>query len=533
MCRPVLVFILSLMIFDTIRSQDNNSVNCDVYIDIPVCPTNTVDKPGYYIMLNQTFQNPANYWNVSKPYDDKGCDFNFMRNQENVSFPCMKSSGSDPSGNSKDPLIDNPQDTCYAYLWNTNIPLDSCPYSMGEIKTMTVDPSNQTFKSYYFYGTGYIEAKIRQLYCSPGQGSAMWLWCVLDSDDTSIVRPNILDDNEIDVFETQPDDSNSFNLGYHWRMNEGLQGVHNYYRIHNSSNSFTDWTVFAVQWSQDRITWYVNNKQVCNMEMTDKPSGCTLGNPKSFFPPNGPFCLRFNSGPNTVGDHNPVLPETLPAHLEIEYVRVYKPEGEKAAPITFFSGTKNQICNSETSFKSSNTILTANYYPDATYSWSSPAFEIEPFDFPGHQPQHHSGKVKIWVKPSVQGNQSYPIILSTNLLSHTEQDTAWYFITTSVPPIPPDTFQVSRIEGPLCFYEIIHPIENSTTACCEFFNEDTHSWEEASIRTTNDSRYAFYGRFEPLTYIQIQYREKNACGYSEIRHSSLTVPVPLPGTCGW
>jgi len=72
------------------------------------------------------------------------------------------------------------------------------------------------------------------------------------------------------------------------------------------------------------------------MAMNDKPAGCTSGNPQSFFPPDGPFCLRFNSGPDTLGDHNPVLPATLPAHLEIQYVRVYKPEGEKAAPITFF-----------------------------------------------------------------------------------------------------------------------------------------------------------------------------------------------------
>ena len=246
-----------------------------------------------------------------------------------------------------------------------------------------------------------------------------------------------------------------------------------------------------------------------------------------------PFCLRFNSGPNTVGDHNPVLPATLPARLEIGYVRVYKPEGEKAAPITFFSGTKNQICLSENSYESSNTILSANYYPDATYTWSSPAYEIQPYDLPGHLPQHHSGKVKIWVKPGVQGNQSYPVILSTSLLSHTEQDTTWYFICDTVPPVPQDKFQASRIAGPLCYYEISHPIENPSTAGCEFFNEDTQSWQEASIRTINNSRYAIFGRFEPLTNVPIQYREKDACGYSEIRYSVLTVPVPPPGTCGW
>jgi len=118
-------------------------------------------------------------------------------------------------------------------------------------------------------------------------------------------------------------------------------------------------------------------------------------------------------------------------------------------------------------------------------------------------------------------------------MDHSEQDTAWYFVCTSVPPKPPDAFQASLIDGRLCFYEISHLIGNSSTAGCEFFNEDTQSWEEASIRTIGDNRYAFYGRFEPQTYVPIQYREKNACGYSEVRQSGLTMPLPLPGTCGW
>ncbi|MCX6246685.1 MAG: family 16 glycosylhydrolase [Bacteroidetes bacterium] len=533
MYRAVLLFIFLLMTVTGIRSQVTKPASCDLNIEIPPCPVNPPDKPGFYLLLDQAFQNPAKYWNVSKPYDDIGCVFNFMRNQDNVSFPCMKSTGTGPSGKIQGPPDDNPGNTCYAWLWNTNVPVNDCPYSMGEIKTMTVDTANHTFKSYYFYGTGYVEAKVRQLYCSPGQGSAMWLWCVLDSDDPTIIHPNILDDNEIDVFETRPNDSAGFNFGYHWRKPDGLQKVENYYTVHTHPNSVTGWTVFAVQWNRDSITWYVNNKQVYTMKMTDNPSGCTSGNPAYYFPPDGPFCLRFNSGPNTVGVHDSVLPATLPAHLEIEYVRVYKPEGEKASPITFFSGTPNQISLSENSFDSSNTILSANYYPDATYAWSSPAFEIQPFDLPGHLPQHHSGKVKIWVKPSVQGNQSYPVILSTNLLSHTEQDTAWYFICTSAPPVPTDNFQASLIEGPLCFYEISHPVENSSTSGCEFFNEDTQLWQEAAIRTTGNSRVAFFGRFEPQSFVPIHYREKNACGYSEARQSSLTIPVPPSGTCGW
>lgn len=507
--RTIFLLVALLTAFGGLRAQDTVSANCDIYIAVPPCPSNPAEKPGYFILMDQQFQNPSKYWNVSKPYDDNGCVFDFIRNQDNVSFP----------GN--------------AYLWNTNVPSLGCSYSMGEIKTMTVDTSNHTFRSYYFYGSGYVEAKVRQLYCTPGQGSAMWLWSMLDSDDPSVVHPNIRDNNEIDIFETQPNDSSGFNVTYHWRVNEGLRMVENYYRIHNLSNSWTGWTVFGVSWNSDSITWYVNNKKVAGMQMNSKPSGCTAGDPKYFLPPDAPYCLRFNSGPNSVGIHEPVNPSTLPGHLEIEYVRVYKPVGEKAAPITFFSGTWEQLCNSEISFETSNTVLSANYYPDATYSWSSPAFEIQPFDIPGHLPQHHSGKVKIWLKPGVQANQAYPVILSVSLFSHTEQDTAWLYVTDAPPPLPPDNFQAAKIQGPLCVYEIGHPVTNPSTASCEFFNNETQSWQEAAIRTYGNNRYAFFGRYEPQVYVTFKYREKNACGFSEIRESGLVTPVPPPGSCGW
>ena len=139
-------FLFFLLIAPAIMySQESKPVSCDIYTDIPACPSNPAEKQGYFILLDQQFQNPSKYWNVSKPNDDKGCDFSFMRNQDNVTF------------------------TSSANLLNTNVAVMACPYSMGEIKTMTVDTANHAFKSYYFYGTGYVEAKVRQLYCSRGQ----------------------------------------------------------------------------------------------------------------------------------------------------------------------------------------------------------------------------------------------------------------------------------------------------------------------------------------------------------------------------
>lgn len=526
------MMVLLLFPVPFLSAQGTAGAGCDLYVNIPPCPLNPQEKPGYFLLLNQSFSDPAAYWNISRPFDDKGCDYNFMRNSENVTFPCNKTPSGGRNRISARQVKGSLESTCYACLWNTDTSLLGCPYSMGEIKTMTVDTANHTFKSYYFYGSGYIEAKVRQLYCSPGQGSAMWLWCVLDSDDPSIVHPNILDDNEIDVFETQPADSGSFNLGYHWR-DAGLQKMENYYRVHTSPKAVTGWTVYGLSWNNDSIIWYLNNTRVCGMKMSGKPSGCTSGSPSSYQPPAGPFCIRFNSGPNTVGEHGQVIPGTMPARMEIEYVRMYKPAGEKAAPIKFFSGTVNQICFSENSFDSTHTVLSANYYPDAAYSWSSTAFGIAPYEVPGHQPQHHSGKVKIWVKPGVQPGQSYPLILTTTIFSHTETDTAWILVTGSIPPMPSDEFSASLISGPLCVYEISHPVSSPETAAAEFFDEASGSWKAAEIRKTGNLRSAFFGHYSPQARVNILYREKNACGVSDARNSLLIIPSPPTGTCGW
>jgi len=520
--------LISLLSAKELYSQNDGSYFCDVNKIVPVCPSNPLQKTGYYVLLDQTFQNPSKYWTKSKYGDDKGCDFDFMRNQQNVTFPCYPGQAGDTT------------QTCFAYLWNTNVQLMSgCNYSMGEIKTMTVDAANDTFKSYYFYGSGYIEAKVKQAYAQKGQGSSMWLWSMLDSDDPSIVHPNILDNNEIDVFETQPNSSYIFNTTYHWRMEAGLQQVENAGKIYLRNEDFskydytTNWTVFAVEWNAQSISWFVNNVMVYTMDMGGTPSGCTIGSPDHYFPPIGPFCIRFNSGPNTVGSHDPVEPGTLPVHMEIEYVRVYKADGEKAAPITIFSGSANQICSTENSFESSNTILSANYYPDAAYDWSSPAFEIQPYDKPGHAPQHHNGKVKVWVNPGIQGDTVYPIYLTTTLPYHSEKDTIYYFLAGSAPPLPQNDFEAVPGDAPGCLYEISKPVNSSSTISCEYFDYETGLWKEATIKKINDQRIAFFGSYEPYTRVLIQYREKNSCGYSEIRYASLTTPVPVPGSCRW
>jgi hypothetical protein len=66
----------------------------------------------------------------------------------------------------------------------------------------------------------------------------------------------------------------------------------------------------------------------------------------------------------------------------------------------------------------------------------------------------------------------------------------------------------------------------------KIYDDETSSWKEASIQIINGQRYAFFGSYDPNTYVTIQYREKNSCGYSNIRNSSLITPPP-PAGCSW
>ena len=527
----ILPFIF-VFVIDESYSQNYTQASCQWDIVVPGCPNNTLQKQGYNVLLYQIFINPDLYWNKSGRYDDTdSCLKFFMRNPANVTYPCSAVGNLDDSSSNTDQAINPSQYKCYANIWNTNVSYKpGCDFSMGEMKSFSTQDS--TFKSYYFYGSGYFEAKVK-LFARQGQGSSMWLWSVSDADDPTISHPDILDNNEIDVFETRENSTDLFDITYHWRKIPGLDVVEKSHTIRLIDYDYSaSWTVFAVEWNEQRIRWFVNNEMVDEFYMSESPGTCTIGNPAHFYPPIGPFALRFWSGPNFVGPHNPPEAWTMPVNMQIEYVRVYKKVGEKAAPIKIFAGIKNQICIAENSFGSSKTVLTANYYPDANYTWSSPAFEIEPYEIPGHWPQHHNGKVKVWVKPGIQGNQTYPIYLTTTMPYLTEQDTIYYFIAAPN-PLPPNSFEATKVLSSACLFEINNPIYNSSTFECEFYNDENQLWQEATIRIKNGQRYAFFGHYDPYTFVPISYREKNSCGNSEIRYSSLTTPSVQPGECGW
>ncbi|MEI7580127.1 MAG: family 16 glycosylhydrolase, partial [bacterium] len=277
---------------------------CHIDLTVPPCPANPLQKPGYYVLLDQDFRNPLKYWNIHHPEDAGECKWDFIQNQNNVTFPCSSSEQMDTGYYNFDQVINPPKFNCYADLWNTNVSLNGCAYSKGEISTHTIDYNNNTFMNYYFYGSGYFEAKVK-LFAAQGQGSAMWLWGVQDKDDPNITFPNILDNNEIDVFETLPNATDLFDVTYHWRQTPGMEAVEESQTIHLIPYDYTqNWTVFAVEWNENSITWFVNNELVYNIEISEQPKNCPSGNGAThYFPPIAPYCLRFNTGSNTVGDH--------------------------------------------------------------------------------------------------------------------------------------------------------------------------------------------------------------------------------------
>ncbi|MFH1297774.1 MAG: glycoside hydrolase family 16 protein [Bacteroidota bacterium] len=516
-------------------AQENISDYChigcaEIQAYVNPCPNNPSQKPGYYLLLNEHFYPSTvnQHWNISINGDDGSeCTWSFRKNPDNVTYelyePLPLNDGLPPQP---------PQAAIYhAKIWNTNVPVPpDCPYSCGEIKTLSV--LNDYFKSYYFYGSGYVEAKVK-IYAEDGQGAAMWLWCVQDPDEFLTPYHNIfLDSNEIDIFETH-DNSTIFDVTYHWKTYPENNLVEESHCVDLHNHAFTYWTVFALEWSDNYIKWFVNNTLIHQIDIPGTPAP-SCGMPGiEYISPSGPFCLRFGSGPNAVGDHNtPVDPGTLPKYMEIEYIRVYKKEGELASPIKIFDRSP-RICITSNSSSNSDKIISANYYPNAVYQWSSPAFEFESFQFPNSNPHRHHNKMKIWVKSGVEPNQTYPIYLTVSFpWGHVEYDTCYITVIGDVPSQPPDLFFAEQ-SGNGCFFHVLNPILDETTTSCQFFDFITQTWRPGSIEQIASTRYAAdYWQYEPGETYQIRLRERNVCGYSENRNSQLTMPPPPPN-CLW
>jgi beta-glucanase (GH16 family) len=466
---------------------------------------NPPGKPGWNLIFSDEFQSdslsPAR-WNHSTPWDDGNgsCVRSFAFNPENAAIE---------NGNAR---IINTADTY----------LPGCQYSGGEIKTMSVRDS--AFSSYYFYAPGYLETRVK-LFNKTGQGAACWLWAVGTPENPGLSGPW----NEIDLFEINGVNNNIFTGTYHWTYNNvHVSQNHNVY-LTDSTQQYdleTNWTTFGLEWDTASVKWYVNNVLVKELDFSLIPPFCIPAAHYSI--PLSPFCIRFSTSSNTVGNQSVVAtPADFPQSMLVDYVRVYKKSGQKAAPIMMQDG-RYQICSTAISPATSAKIIRTRYYPDATYEWSSPAFEMEKVISPVPQPPE---QMLLWIKPGITAGQTYPVYLKAIFpANYTEYDTADIFIASEIPGLPPDNFVPAQIDS-LCYFSISAPVAPHTAAC-EYSLDNGINWLNGDISTTDGVDTCSFGMFKPDEHVEFAFREQNGCGWSPVRFSEMTMPA-APAGCKW
>jgi len=466
---------------------------------------NPPEKPGWNLIFSDEFQagslNPG-YWNRSNPWDDGdgSCRRGFSANPDNI-------------------LVENGN----AVIINSiDEQLPGCPYSFGEIKSMSIRDS--AFKSYYFYAPGYLETRVK-LFTKTGQGAACWLWGIGTPENPGVPGPW----NEIDIFELNGINTNIFNGAYHWTSNGIHVSQHHSIYLTDSSQLYdltANWTTFGLEWDTASIKWFVNNHLVKELDLSAIPPFCIKA--EHYSAPKAPLSLRLWTGWNTVGNQSGVPdPADFPQSMLVDYVRMYKKAGHKASPVIIPDG-KYQICATAISPESSEKIITSRYYPDASYEWSSPAFELEEVSSPIPQPPW---KMLMWIKPGITSGQSYPVYLETHFAgNYSEYDTAYIYIAQDIPDLPPDDFSAIQVDT-LCRFAIQTPALPGISGC-DFSLDGGSNWTPGTLIHQEGVILCSFGKFSPEQQVDFAFREQNGCGYSPVLYSSLTMPIPPVG-CKW
>ena len=397
-----------------------------------------------------------------------------------------------------------------------------CAYSCGEIKTMSV--LDTAFGSFYFYAPGYLETRVK-LFSKQAQGASCWLWAVGTPENPGLPGPW----NEIDIFELNGVNRNIFTGTYHWTYDTLHVSQNHAIFLTDSSQLYdltTNWTTFGLEWDTTSVKWFVNNTLVKELDMSVIPPFCLHA--PHYALPAAPFCIRFGTGYNSIGSQSSVAnPADFPQSMLVDYVRVYKKSGQKAAPIIMQDG-QYQICATASSQAASEKVIRSRYYPDVTYEWSSPAFDMVKIASGTLQPPE---KMLIWVKPGTPAGTSWPVYLKASFPgSYTEYDTAYIYIAAGVPAIPPDNFTASQLDSS-CYFSIATTLQPGIAAG-NYSTDNGNTWLTGSHQPGTGTGNCSFGSFKPEQTINFAFRTENGCGISPVRYSTLLMPAPPPG-CRW
>ena len=175
-----------------------------------------------------------------------------------------------------------------------------CKYSSARLKT----------KGKFDIKYGRFEARIKL-----PRGEGVWpaFWLLGDNVD-QVGWPQC---GEIDIMENIGREPSTVHGTIHGPRYSGSKGVGGSFTLPRNAPFADDFHVFAVEWSDARIRWYVDGKDYYAIEPKDLPAGANWVFDHPFF-----VILNFAVGGAWPGSPNEktVFPQTM----SIDYVRVYR-----------------------------------------------------------------------------------------------------------------------------------------------------------------------------------------------------------------
>jgi len=157
---------------------------------------------------------------------------------------------------------------------------------------------------------GRFEARIK---IPRGQGvwPAFWL---LGSDIDTVGWPQC---GEIDIMENIGREPATIHGTIHGPGYSGAKGIGAQFAIHGNATFADDFHIFAVEWSENEIRWFVDGKQYRSVKPKDLPAGTTWVYDHPYF-----IILNFAVGGEWPGgpDESTIFPQSM----LVDYVRVYR-----------------------------------------------------------------------------------------------------------------------------------------------------------------------------------------------------------------
>jgi len=407
----------------------------------------------------------------------------------------------------------------------TNEEYLDCPVSAGEIKSYTVDPADSIHSWTLDYGF-YVEIRINNLPIEEGLGSAGWLFAG--------GQPEY---NEIDIWETDGKHKYKYGSTYWWDernydcSNEvGRKLDHSKFKVKNLSDKFSvfgihlwskrmdltkQWLVFGLEWDEDEITYYLNNIETKNIVFDEKfneNKPCAIDvNDRPLYAKN----IRIGTGPNSLGDKesSEYASTSLPKTLNIDYVRVYIKNGNKAIKLEYMP---DEMC------ANSSGNMSCTYLPGVKYNWQSDAFEFMP------NSENIESLKWVTVKNGIETNKYYPVtIICIFPDGYTETLTKNIFIAEN-PEIPAG--DIVPLQHQLnCYY--LAGIKLKSPSEVILWSEDFGiTWTEGKTEIRFSLPYSVYGNFEEGSNYFLTVKSKNSCGTS-LQNSALFVTPEFNEAC--